>query len=332
MEILWRRHFGCKVKGNRKKHSPKLRSARTCGTIARMTQSNVPIMDYEGSQWRTAFWQGRAYEDAVERLALAKTLPARGARLVEIGAGFGRLADLYRGYAQVILLDYARSMLKDAVARLGSDARFIFVAADLYNLPFAENAFDTALTIRVLHHVADISNAFAQVARVVHPRGTYITDFANKKHLKAIAKYYLGGGRGGRAMNPFSPEPYEFVKLNFDYHPSYIRQNLERVDFQIQETLAVSTFRVGVLKRVVPTALLVALDNALQRPTARWTIAPSILYRAENGKAGDARLNPSLWRCVKCGATKMNARETTMQCEQCGAQFFQTDGIWEMKL
>ena len=80
-----------------------------------MTQQNVPVMDYEGSQWRTEFWQGRQYEDAVERIALAKTLPARGTRLVEIGAGFGRLADLYRGYDQIILLDYARSMLKDAV-------------------------------------------------------------------------------------------------------------------------------------------------------------------------------------------------------------------------
>jgi ubiquinone/menaquinone biosynthesis C-methylase UbiE len=309
-----------------------LRSARTCGTIARMTQSNVPIMDYEGSPWRTEFWKGRAYEDAVERIALKKTLPARGTRLVEIGAGFGRLADLYRGYEQVILLDYARSMLKDAVARLGSDARFIFVAADLYNLPFADNAFDTALTIRVLHHVADIPRAFAQVARVVHSRGTYITDFANKRHLKAIAKYYLARARGIRAVNPFSLEPYEFVKLNFDYHPSYIRQNLEQVGFHIQDSLAVSTFRLGALKRAVPNALLVSCDDALQRPTARFAIAPSILYRAENGKAGAARVNAVLWRCVKCGAAKMNARETAMQCEQCGAQFFQTDGIWEMKV
>jgi SAM-dependent methyltransferase len=293
-----------------------------------MTQSNVPIMDYEGSQWRTEFWRGREYEDAVERIALTKVLPARGTRVVEIGAGFGRLADLYRGYEQVILLDYARSMLQDAVARLGKDPKFIFVAADLYNLPFADNALDTALTIRVLHHVADVPKAFAQVARVVRPRGMYLTDFANKKHLKAIAKYYLG--RSG-AMNPFSDEPYEFVKLNFDYHPSYIRNNLENVGFQIRDTLAVSTFRVGALKRVVPTSVLVSCDDALQRPTARLAIAPSILYRAENFKSGDARVNEALWRCVKCGAEKMRVNGTAMQCRECNAEFFQRDGIWEMK-
>src|SRR6185436_12176934 len=108
-----------------------------------MSEKPVPVMDYEGSHWREEFWRGRAYEDRVERIALSAELPPTGQRLVEIGAGFGRLADLYRGYGEVILLDYARSMLKDARERLGADPRFIFVAADLYNLPFAENALDT---------------------------------------------------------------------------------------------------------------------------------------------------------------------------------------------
>ena len=309
-----------------------LSNARTCGTIAPMTQNNVPIMDYEGSQWRTEFWRGREYEDAVERIALAKVLPARGTRLVEIGAGFGRLADLYRGYNQIILLDYARSMLQDAVAHWGKDPRFIFVAADLYNLPFADNALDTALTIRVLHHVADIPKAFAQVARVVRPHGTYLTDFANKKHLKAIAKYYLGRGRGVGAMNPFSDEPYEFVKLNFDYHPSYIRKNLEKVDFQIQDQLAVSTFRVGALKRAVPNSLLVSCDDALQRPTARLAISPSILFRAENFKPGDARVNETLWRCVMCKGTAFQIEPTTMTCGICQSIYHQIDGIWDFKI
>ena len=57
------------------------------------------ICDYEGSSYRTDFWegQGRQYEDMAERLALRKLLPPAGARLVEIGAGFGRLVDLYGG-------------------------------------------------------------------------------------------------------------------------------------------------------------------------------------------------------------------------------------------
>lgn len=292
-----------------------------------MTQSGIPVMDYEGSRWRTEFWRERSYEDAVERLALAKLLPPRGTRLVEIGAGFGRLADLYRGYAQVILLDYARSMLKDARERLGNDPRFTFVAADLYNLPFADNALDTALTIRVLHHVADIPQAFEQVARVVRPRGCYLTDFANKKHLKAIVKWAVRR----TDYNPFDDAPYEFVKLNFDYHPDYIAKNLQRVGFHVQQSLAVSTFRVGALKRYLPESLLVSLDDALQRPTAKLAIAPSIFYRAESEKQGDAHLNDALWRCVKCGGEKTTPQENLLRCEECGTEYHQIDGIWEMK-
>ncbi len=288
----------------------------------------VPIMDYEGSRWRTEFWRGREYEDAVERIALAKLLPPRGTRLVEIGAGFGRLADLYRGYEQVILLDYARSMLKDARERLGNDSRFIFVAADLYKLPFADNALDTALTIRVLHHVADIPKAFGQVSRSVRPQGTYITDFANKKHLKAMVKWFARRA----PSNPFDEGPYEFVKLNFDYHPRYIRKNLDAVGLELRESLAVSWFRIGVLKRIVPTALLVSLDDALQRPTANLAITPSIFYRAVSRKAGDARLNERLWRCVRCGADELTLGETVLGCESCGAEYQKVEGIWEMKV
>ena len=53
------------------------------------------ICDYEGSRYRTDFWEGqnREYEDRVERVAMKKLLPPRGERLVEIGAGFGRLAE-----------------------------------------------------------------------------------------------------------------------------------------------------------------------------------------------------------------------------------------------
>ena len=55
------------------------------------------ICNYEGTSYRANFWEGRGreYEDLAERNALRKLLPARGQRLVDIGAGFGGLVDLY---------------------------------------------------------------------------------------------------------------------------------------------------------------------------------------------------------------------------------------------
>jgi hypothetical protein len=95
--------------------------------------SHPSICDYEGSAYRTDFWtQDRSYEDAAERIALEALLPPAGRRLIEIGAGFGRLADLYAGYEQVILFDYSRSLLQEARAQWGEhghwDDRAIFTS------------------------------------------------------------------------------------------------------------------------------------------------------------------------------------------------------------
>ena len=74
------------------------------------------ICDYEESTYRTDFWegQGREYEDLVERIALRNLLPATGHRLLDIGPGFGRLSEFYEGYDQVVLLDYSRTLLRQA--------------------------------------------------------------------------------------------------------------------------------------------------------------------------------------------------------------------------
>lgn len=80
---------------------------------------DIPVMDYEGSGYRHEFWegQGREYEDQIERALLTRLIPPSGGRIVEIGAGFGRLADLYTGYEQIVLFDYSRTLLADAVVR-----------------------------------------------------------------------------------------------------------------------------------------------------------------------------------------------------------------------
>ncbi len=236
-----------------------------------------PICDYEGSPYRTAFWnEERRYEDRADRLALQRLLPPRGRRLVEIGAGFGRLASLYTGYDRVILLDYSSSLLREAQARLGANGRVSYVVANLYHLPLADESLDTAVTVRVLHHVKDLPSALAEIARVLRRGGVYVTEYANKRNLKAILRYYLRL----QTDNPFSARPYEFAPLNIDYHPRLMDRVLTDVGLVPDERLAVSTFRVGVLKRLVPASVLAWLDARLQRPTAPLRLAPSMFVRA----------------------------------------------------
>ena len=145
-----------------------------------MTKTRPPVCDYEGSTYRTDFWegQGREYEDLVERIALRHLLPQRGNRLLEIGAGFGRLTDCYHGYEQIVLLDYSRSQLRQAQERLGRSDRYLYVAADLYAMPFVDGLFDTATLIRTIHHVQDVPAALGEVRRVLRPQGTFILELS----------------------------------------------------------------------------------------------------------------------------------------------------------
>src|SRR5512135_146959 len=108
-----------------------------------MTQS-PPVIDYEGSKYSTEFWNpAREYEDRAERIAIRAMLPPRGGRLIDIGAGAGRLGDLYLGYDEVILMDYARSTVVEARNRWGHDFLIKTVAAEIYTLPFVEATFDS---------------------------------------------------------------------------------------------------------------------------------------------------------------------------------------------
>ena len=116
-------------------------------------------------------------------------LPPRGGRLIDIGAGAGRLGDLYLGYDEVILMDYARSTIVEARDRWGHDPRFKFVAADLYALPFVDGVFDSVVMIRVIHHIVDVPRALGNIRAALKPGGVFVFEFANKRNLKAIARY-----------------------------------------------------------------------------------------------------------------------------------------------
>jgi len=298
------------------------------GRSVRSSRAAKPaICSYENSPYRTAFWPGREYEDQAERIALRHMLPERGARLCDIGAGFGRLADEYHGYEQVILLDYSWSMLRDAVRRLHRDPRFVFVAADLYNLPFADSALDTAVTVRVLHHVVDVPRAFAEVNRVVSPQGAYITEFANKRHLKARVRRWWTG----RPPDLDSLEPSEYLKLHFDFHPRFITEQLRVGGFDVRDKRAVSDFRLAALKRVFPARLLSGLDGLLQRPLAGLDLTPSIFMRSQSAKPGEPVINQALWRCLRCGSTEFETSSEALTCRACSRTYPILEGVIDFR-
>jgi ubiquinone/menaquinone biosynthesis C-methylase UbiE/uncharacterized protein YbaR (Trm112 family) len=293
-----------------------------------VSQNDHAICDYEGTSYRARFWadQGRAYEDLAERIALRRLLPPRGQRLLELGAGFGRLADLYTGYDQVILLDYAKSGLREAQAQLGRSGRFLYVAADVYHLPLVPEICDTVVTVRVLHHLEDVPAALRQIASVARPGGTYVLEYANKRHLKAILRYAFRQ----QTWSPFAQQPYEFAALNFDFHPHWMNEQLKRAGFFVDAELAVSHFRYPLAKRIVSHETLARLDGFLQGVGALWKLTPSVFVRTH--KPGQRSIVPvSIFRCPRCTAAPLAERSDALLCEACGAVWRIDDGIFDFK-
>jgi len=286
------------------------------------------ICDYEGTSYRARFWegQGREYEDLVERNALRRLLPSQGHRLLEVGAGFGRLADLYAAYKHVVLLDYARSGLLEAQERLGRSSRFLYVVADLYHLPLAPGTCDTVVTVRVLHHLVDVPLALRQIAEVLRPAGTYVLEYANKRNIKAILRYLLGR----QTWSPFATTPYEFAELNFDFHPSWMAHELDQAGFTVDAGLAVSHFRHPIFKRFASPRTLVAMERPMQRVGAAWKLSPSVFLRCS--APGSLPETGKLFRCPVCRGGLAAREEDTMTCASCGAVWAVTDGIYDFKM
>jgi len=324
-----------------------------------------PVIDYEGSPYRTAFWegQGRDYEDAAERLALQRLLPPKGRRLAEIGAGFGRLADLYLGYEQIILFDYSRTLLQEAVAKWGDDSRFVFIAGNIYQLSLAKASLDALVMVRVMHHLADVPMALQQIRRVLRDgSGLAVLEYANKRNVKSVARWLLGRQK----WSPLDPLPVEFVKLNYDFHPSWMDRQFAQAGLRVRQQYAVSHFRTPLLKRTVPAATLAKLDSWLFAPGGYFPLAPSVFVQvqaehaaaeavyahrekhAENQRIENRGIDKSderhqlknkstdvtdLFRCPSCGGerTLIVEHEAQLVCQRCSKEYAKRDGIWDFK-
>ena len=287
-----------------------------------------PVCDYEGSDYQESFWDkgGRAYEDAAEAIALQRLLPKDGRLLLELGAGAGRNTPRYGGFRRVVLLDYSFTQLEQAQARLGAGDRYIYIAANIYKLPFTAGLFDAATMIRTLHHMAEPEQALAQVARVLAPGAAFILEYANKQNLKAILRY----GLRRQDWSPFSREPVEFTRLNFDFHPAAIRLWLQTQGFAVRYQLTVSHFRLGFLKRHLPLALLARMDAAAQWTGGLWQLTPSVFVLAVAGGEQPPLPPGAFFLCPDCGQTLPEKKEELV-CPRCGQHWPYEHGIYDFR-
>lgn len=103
-------------------------------------------------------------------------LPDRGARLLEVGCGDGRLAAaLQRRGVRVLALDQSAAAVRAARARGVTCVRADFLA-------FEHAPFDVLLFTRSLHHLQPLDEAVARARRLLVPGGRLLVeDFQNER-------------------------------------------------------------------------------------------------------------------------------------------------------
>lgn len=181
--------------------------------------------------------------------------------------------------------------------------------------------------VRAVHHLVDVPSALAGIRAVLRPRGSLVLEYANKRNMKSILRYWLRL----QEWSPFTREQIEFARLNYNMHPQTMRDWLTEADFRVLHQRTVSHFRLRMIKRIIPTALLAAADAALQITGNYCQLSPSVFLRAEAGSSGPTATTDDFFRCPNCKHDITADHSDYLECPKCRRLWMIRDGIYDFR-
>lgn len=227
----------------------------------------------------TQYWNNRDYENAAEQVAIRRLLKGRHfATAADVGGGFGRLALLLREYSDRVTLAEPSQTQLDAAEKFLAGTDVIKARQQADALQFADGELQLITMVRVMHHIPEPSDEFAEIARVLAPGGTAIIEVANYGHHKNRRAFKKAGKPlpiepvSIRTVAADEPDAIAFVNHNID---TVVRQ-LADAGLVLQRKLSVSNLRSQKLKKVMPTSVMVFIERLVQKPLASRDFGPSI--------------------------------------------------------
>lgn len=153
-----------------------------------MTSPTLPDTTLQQAFWNR--WNAETREQAVDevparqRREVLEWLAALGRRdldIIDVGCGAGWLEGDLLPFGRVTATDLSDEVLARAARRV---PRARFVAGDFMALDFGEAAFDVAVSLEVLAHVADQQAFLGRVARLLRPGGHLLLATQNRPILE----------------------------------------------------------------------------------------------------------------------------------------------------
>ena len=284
---------------------------------------------YEGVEYKH-FWDGlkRSKLDELEHAIVRELLPVSGRRIIDVGCGYGRLADCYLNrFSQVVMVDASMSLLHQAAERVKD--RAIYVAADVNHMPFRAAAFDTVLMVRVFHHIPDSQACLAQLHRMLCSNGTLAFTYCNKRNAQRAIKWLAGR----TTENPFSAEPAGVGSTVISHHPKAVHRMLLEADFTNLRSYGAGVFdwlagKLGPLGKWIPPG------KRLAGWLGRSKIAPWIFCGAvaqNRPDLIDAAGLEDLLQCPLCG-DHLSHNEQGFECLGCKKYYPVEDGIIDLRV
>jgi SAM-dependent methyltransferase len=129
---------------------------------------------------------------------LRETLqPRAGNRILDVGCGVGTaevwLGQLRLSQLELFAVDLIFRYVKEAVNTAASrNVQAGYSVGDACHLPFADGTFDCTFCVAVLQHVADLTTAVRELARVTKPGGRVLAVEPDN-----AARYWYSSGEGG---------------------------------------------------------------------------------------------------------------------------------------
>lgn len=239
-------------------------------------QYNDPTHNYR------KYWDGREYENDAEEMAIKRLLNGKHFKhAVDVGGGYGRLCILLEKYAEkVTLAEPSKQQLELAEEYLQGHPKVERKLLQADDLQFKDGSVNLLTMIRVMHHLPDPTNEFAEISRVLSKDGYAVIEAANYMHARNRIKHLLKGKKlpeqpvDIRSANNKREGEIPFVNHN----PHTLRKQLAHAGLKVERILSVSNLRSPGLKKIMPKRVMLAIEGILQPTLASSYFGPSVFF------------------------------------------------------